>query len=304
MAEDSAAEPAGPLARAAEPAGPRARAAEPAGPRVFNGAVPEGTVHRADSGGVATLTLERGDTNALDGPSTDLLVAALDACAADRGVRAVVLTGAGRRFCAGADLSHGPRSISVVLENDGGQLPGYREPAGRIVLAMARLGKPLIAAVNGDAVGGGATISLAADLRFVADTARFGFPFTRLGVCPEGASTYFLPRLVGAGRANDWLLSGRLIPADEAERSGLANRVLPAAQVVPAAQAYARQLAETTSAAAVAVTRALLAAAPTSAVQASDAESREIVGLAHGADCVEGVGAFLERRPPRFAPPG
>ena len=260
----------------------------------------DGIVHRTVEGGVATLTIERGDTNAMDGPSTDRLVATLDACAADAEVRVVVLTGAGRRFCAGADLSHGPRSISVVLEDDGGLRPGYREPAGRIVLAIERLGKPLIAAVNGDAVGGGATISLAADLRFVADTARFGFPFTRLGVCPEGASTYYLPRLVGQGRANDWLLSGRLIGAEEAGRAGLANRVLPAEEVLPAALAYARELAANTSPSAVSVTRALLAAAPATPVEASDAESREIIGLAYGADCEEGVAAFLERRPPRF----
>jgi enoyl-CoA hydratase/carnithine racemase len=263
----------------------------------------DGAVHRTVEDGVATLTIERGDTNAMDGASTDRLVAALAGCSADPEVRVVVLTGAGRRFCAGADLTHGPRSLSVVLESDGGQEPGYREPAGRIVLAIGRLGKPLIAAVNGDAVGGGATISLAADLRFVADSARFGFPFTRLGVCPEGASTYYLPRLVGLGRANDWLLSGRLIGADEAERAGLANRVLPAAEVLPAAQAYARELAATTSPAAVAVTRALLASAPGTPLEASDAESRAIVKLAYEPDCVEGVGAFLERRPPRFAAP-
>lgn len=260
-----------------------------------------GVVHRSVEDGVATLTLERGTTNAMDGASTDLLVAALDACAVDPGVRVVVMTGAGRRFCAGADLTHGPGSIRVILEGDGGNESGYREPAGRIVLAIERLGKPLIAAVNGDAVGGGATISLAADLRFVADTARFAFPFTRLGVCPEGASTYYLPRLVGLGRAKDWMLSGRLIAADEAERTGLANRVLPAAEVLPAALAYAHELAATTSPAAVAVTRALLSSAPATPLQASDAESREIVALAYGADCAEGVGAFLERRPPRFA---
>jgi enoyl-CoA hydratase/carnithine racemase len=261
-------------------------------------------VHRAVKGGIATLTIDRGDHNALDGAFTDRLVAALDSCATDPEVRVVVLTGAGRRFCAGADLTHGSRSISVILETDGGLEPGYREPAGRIVLAIGRLGKPLIAAVNGDAVGGGATISLAADLRFVADDARFGFPFTRLGVCPEGASTYYLPKLVGLGRANDWLLSGRLVDAREAERAGLANRVLPAAEVLPAAQAYARNLVATTSPAAVAVTRALIAADPGTPVEASDAETREIVVLAGEPDCVEGVGAFLQCRAPRFAAPG
>ncbi|MDT7676468.1 MAG: hypothetical protein QOD82_4370, partial [Pseudonocardiales bacterium] len=200
----------------------------------------------------------------------------------------------------GADLTAGPASIRAELVADGAAAPGYREPAGRVTVRMTGLTKPVIAAVNGDAVGGGATITLAADLRFAADTARFGFPFTRLGVCPEGASTYFLPRLVGPSRAADWLLSGRLVGAAEVERAGLVNRVLPAGEVLAAAQEYARELAATTSPAAVAATRALLGAGPGTVVEASDAESRAIVALAAGPDCEEGVAAFLQRRPPRF----
>ncbi|HTK67936.1 MAG TPA: enoyl-CoA hydratase-related protein [Pseudonocardia sp.] len=260
-----------------------------------------GAVHRSVEGGVATLTLDRGGRNTLNGPYADLIAEALDGCRDDPEVRVVVLTGLGRYFCVGADLSLGPASIRIHLVEDRGGAAEYREPAGRVVMAMGRLGKPLIVAVNGDAVGGGATISLAADLRFAADTARFSFPFTRLGVCPEGASTYYLPRLVGLGKASEWLLSGRLIGAEEAERSGLVNRVLPAVDVLPAAQAYARELAVTTSATAVAVTRALLAADAATPVEASDAESREIARLADRPDCLEGVAAFLERRPPRFS---
>lgn len=262
-----------------------------------------GAVHRGVEDGVATLTLERGRHNTLNGPYADLIAEAIDGCRDDPAVRAVVLTGLGRYFCVGADLSLGPASIRIQLVEDRGGAAEYREPAGRVVLAIGRLGKPLIAAINGDAVGGGATISLAADLRFAADTARFSFPFTRLGVCPEGASTYYLPRLVGLGNASDWLLSGRLIAADEAERAGLVNRVLPAADVLPAALAYARELVATTSATAVAATRALLAADAATAVEASDAESRTIVGLAEQSDCLEGVAAFLERRPARFTDP-
>jgi enoyl-CoA hydratase/carnithine racemase len=259
-----------------------------------------GEIHRADRAGVATLTLARGRYNALTGAFADQLVAALDGCDTDSAVRVIVLTGAGPSFCVGADLTRGPASIRTELVADGAAAPGYREPAGRVTVRMTGLTKPVIAAVNGDAVGGGATITLAADLRFAADTVRFGFPFTRLGVCPEGASTYFLPRLVGPSRAADWLLSGRLVGAAEAERTGLVNRVLPAGEVLAAAQEYARELAATTSPAAVAVTRALLAAAPTTAVEASDAETLAIVALAAGADCEEGVAAFLRHRPPSF----
>jgi enoyl-CoA hydratase/carnithine racemase len=259
-----------------------------------------GTVHREDHAGVSTLTLERGRHNALTGAFADQLVAALSECDADPAVRVIVLTGAGPSFSVGADLTAGPASIRALLAADGGGTPNYREPAGRATVRMAALGKPVIAAVNGDAVGGGATVTLAADLRLAADTARFSFPFTRLGLCPEGASTYFLPRLVGPSRAADWLLSGRLIGAAEAERTGLANRVLPAGELLGAAQEYARELAASTSPAAVAVTRALLAAGPGTVVEASDAESRAIVALAAGADCAEGVAAFLQRRPPRF----
>jgi enoyl-CoA hydratase/carnithine racemase len=260
----------------------------------------QGTVHRADHAEVATLTLGRGRFNAITGAFADQLVTALGECGADPAVRAIVLTGAGRSFSVGADLTAGPASIRAELVADGAAAPGYREPAGRVTVRMAGLGKPVIAAVNGDAVGGGATITLAADLRFAADTARFGFPFTRLGVCPEGASTYFLPRLVGPSRAADWLLSGRLVGAAEAERAGLVNRVLPAGEVLAAAQEYARELAATTSPAAVAATRVLLTAGPGTVVEASDAESRAIVALAAGPDCEEGVAAFLQRRPPRF----
>jgi enoyl-CoA hydratase/carnithine racemase len=202
----------------------------------------------------------------------------------------------------GADLGDGPAALRDLIAADGGGRPGYQEPAGRVTAAIARLGVPVVAAVNGDAVGGGATIALAADVRFAADTARFAFPFTRLGVCPEGASTYYLPRLVGAGVAADWLLSGRLVDAAEALRCGLVSRVLPATEVVPAALAWAADLAARTSPVAVARTRALLRAAPPTPAAASVAESAAIVELAAGPDCPEGIDAFLRRRPPRFAP--
>jgi enoyl-CoA hydratase/carnithine racemase len=259
-----------------------------------------GQVRRRLDGAVLTLTLDRGERNALVGPLADELVEALRAGDADPRVRAIVLTGAGAAFSAGADLGAGPDALRRVLAADGADRPGYREPAGRITAAMATVGVPVVAAVNGDAVGGGATIVLGADVRFAADSARFGFPFTRLGVCPEGASTYLLPRLVGIGRATEWLLSGRLVDAAEALASGLVTRLLSTADVLQAAQEWAADLAARTSPAAVATTKRLLAVAR-SQEATSAAESRAIVELIGGPDCPEGVAAFLERRPPRFA---
>lgn len=262
----------------------------------------DGTVRCEVADGVATLTLDRPPRNALTIGLADRLVAALHRCGDDPDVRALVLTGAGPTFCAGADLSDGPESLRRLLAEDGAPHPGYREPAGRVTAAISRLHVPVVAAINGDAVGGGATIPLAADVRFAAGTARFAFPFTRLGVCPEGASTYHLPRLVGPGVAADWLLSGRLFGAEEARAHGLVSRLLPVADLVPAAQAWAALVAQRTSPTAVARTRALLAAAPRSAAEASEAESAAIVELAGHADCPEGIDAFLQRRTPRFAP--
>lgn len=188
------------------------------------------------------------------------------------------------------------------MVRDGGYTdPNYREPAGRITLAMNAMRVPIVAAVNGDAVGGGTTIILAADVRFAAESARFGFPFTRLGVCPEGGSTHLLPRLVGPSRAADWLLSGRTFDAAEAGAAGLVSRVLPADQVLTTATDYATALAARCSPQAVAVTRQLLRTPASDLISASDAESRAITILAARPDCAEGVAAFLDRRQPDFA---
>ncbi|MFD2420149.1 enoyl-CoA hydratase-related protein [Amycolatopsis pigmentata] len=261
----------------------------------------EELVRREDDGGVATLWLSRGPRNALDAELLAALVEAMAGADADPDIGALVLTGNGRTFSVGADLSTGPTAVRDLMAGLGGYGgKEFREPAGRTTLRMAALSVPVIAAVNGDAIGGGATVLLAADVRFAADSARFGFPFTRLGLCPEGASTFFLPRLVGASRASDWLLSGRLIDAAEALSAGLVSRVLPAGEVLAEAQTYAREMVAHTSPSAVAATKALLAAGPADPRTASDAESRTIAELAAAPDGLEGVAAFLDRRPPRF----
>jgi enoyl-CoA hydratase/carnithine racemase len=262
----------------------------------------DGEVHFGVDAGTATLVLDRSPGNTLTGGFADALVEALDAASRDERVRAVVVTGAGSAFSIGADLTQGPDALRRLVEEDGGDRSGYREPAGRVTAAMARLDVPVVAALRGDAVGGGATIALGADLRFGATGMRIGFPFTRLGVSPEGASTYLLPRLVGAGRAADWLLSGRLVTADEAVQTGFLNAVVPADYVVPYAHEWTATIVGKTSPSAVAATRALLRAAPPDPDAASDAESRTIRRLIGEPDCAEGVAAFLERRRPDFAP--
>jgi enoyl-CoA hydratase/carnithine racemase len=260
---------------------------------------------RHDAEGVATLSLDRGAHNALDAAFLHTLVDALSACDDDPDIGAIVLTGKGKSFSVGADLSAGSTAVRDLLAGLGAYdgTVGYREPAGTTTLRMTDLAVPVIAAVNGDAVGGGATVLLAADVRFAADTARFSFPFTRLGLSPEGGSTYLLPRLVGPSRAADWLLSGRLIDAAEALAAGLVSRTLPEDEVLAVAQAYARDLVAHTAPTAVAVTRALLAARPGDLITASDAESTAIAGLAASPDGLEGVAAFLDRRPARFTTP-
>jgi enoyl-CoA hydratase/carnithine racemase len=260
------------------------------------------------AGGIAVLTLNRPERrNAFRVHMLAEVESALARADADSEVRALVVTGAGTVFSVGADLS-GPDTLRLAMEEDqdGHTAIGYREPAGRITERIFAMRIPVIGAVNGDAVGGGATILAAMDLRFAAETARFGFVFTRRGVVPEGASSWFLPRLVGLGRATDWLVSGRVFPAAEALAAGYVSRLLPAAGVLPAALDYAQQFVTATSPRSVALTRRLLAsawAAPDPA-SAARAESAFYADLVDSPDAKEGVTSFLERRLPSFTSTG
>ena len=190
---------------------------------------------------VGLLTLNRPSRrNALSLPLMGEFEDVLARVDGNRDLRSLVVTGAGDSFCVGADL-HGPDTLpdSIVEDRDGQTVSGFREPAGRVTERIFRLRIPVIGAVNGDAVGGGATILAGMDYRVAADDARFGFVFTRRGVSPEGASTWFVPRLVGAGRATDWLLSGRIFDAAEALDAGFVARIVPKAEVLDAALEYA-----------------------------------------------------------------
>ncbi|MFJ2830540.1 enoyl-CoA hydratase-related protein [Streptomyces sp. NPDC087263] len=253
------------------------------------------------SGRIATVLLNRPESrNGYTIRMADEIAHALQTANTDDEVRVIVLTGAGDDFCVGADLSGG--GLGVTESDESSPAPVWTEPATRVTRELYRSDKPVIAAVRGAAVGVGATMILPADYRLAADDSRFGFVFSRRGIYPEGGSTWFLPRLVGMGRALDWMVSGRLIPAREALRSGLVSAVHPSADVLDKAYELARELVQKTAPVSVAVIRQALyrMSALDSPEPAFDLDSRLIASCAHSADAVEGVVSFLERRPPAF----
>ena len=253
--------------------------------------------------GIATITLNRPDKlNAFTNTMRLELIEAFDRIDADDAVRAVIVTGAGRAFCAGADLSAGSRTFDYAARGAVGKEEQRRDGGGTVSLRIFECKKAVIAAVNGPAVGVGATMQLPMDIRLAADGARFGFVFTRRGVVPEACSSWFLPRLVGVQQALDWVLTGRVFDAQEALEGGLVKRVLPAAELLPAARAIARDIADNTSAVSVALARQMLwhmlgAEHP---MEAHKIDSRGIQMMGRAPDAYEGVASFLEKRRPRF----
>jgi enoyl-CoA hydratase/carnithine racemase len=253
--------------------------------------------------GVATITLNRPEKlNAFTNTMRLELIAAFDRVDADDTVRAVIVTGAGRAFCAGADLSSGGQTFDYEARGAIAAGERRRDGGGTVALRIFQCRKAVIAAVNGPAVGVGATMQLPMDIRLAADGARFGFVFTRRGVVPEACSSWFLPRLVGIQQALDWVLTGRVFDAQEALAGGLVKRVLPAAELLPAARALAREIAANTSAVSVALARQMLwrmlgAEHP---MAAHRIDSRGIQMMGRSPDAYEGVASFLEKRAPHF----
>jgi enoyl-CoA hydratase/carnithine racemase len=262
------------------------------------------------AGGTATLTLHRPDRlNAFTRTMAGELVAAFDLADADDAVRVVLLTGAGRGFCAGADLAAGRTTFAgrgeAEAEADGTIAGVPRDGGGIVSLRIAASRKPVIVAVNGPAVGVGATMTLPADIRIAAETAKFGFVFARRGLVPEAASSWFLPRIVGISQAMEWVATGRVFDAAEALAGRLVSRVVPAAELMPAARALADEIAANTSAVSVTLSRRMLwsmLGQPTP-WDAHRLDSRAISVLGRGPDVAEGVESFLEKRPPRFSAP-
>jgi enoyl-CoA hydratase/carnithine racemase len=253
--------------------------------------------------GVATLTLNRPDRlNAVNTTVIKELVAAFDTADADDGVRAVILTGAGRAFCAGADLGGGGQTFGP---RDGrSDTPDeHRDGGGLVTLRIFEMKKPVIAAINGPAVGFGITLTLAMDVRIASTAARIGFVFARRGVVPEACSTWFLPRLVGIAQAAEWAYTGRVFPAEEALAGGLVSRVVAPDALLPTARALALEIAQNTSAVSVALIRQMLWRM-LGADHPREAHRIDSLGMWHtgrSADAHEGITSFLEKRPPRFA---
>jgi enoyl-CoA hydratase/carnithine racemase len=257
------------------------------------------TTEVADS--VLTITLNRPERlNAWTAQMGLEMRAALDDADADDEVRAIIVTGAGRGFCAGADLASGGDTFDARKRE--AVAGARRDNGGELTLRIFECKKPVIAAINGPAVGIGATMTLPMDIRLAADDARIGFVFARRGIIPEACSSWFLPRVVGINRAMEWVATGRVFSAQEGLEGGLLRSLHPQAELLDAARSLAREIAENTAPVSVALARQLMwrmlgAEHP---MLAHRADSRGMVARGQSADAAEGITAFLEKRPAQF----
>jgi enoyl-CoA hydratase/carnithine racemase len=263
---------------------------------------------------ILTLTLNRPDKlNAFNATMQQELIDAFDRADRDDDVRAVIVTGAGRAFCAGADLSSGADTFDrdakrgpVKRLPDGGidySDPQVRDGGGQVTLRIFKCLKPVIAAVNGAAVGIGVTMQLAMDIRIASEQARFGFVFSQRGIVPEAASSWFLPRIVGISQALEWCYTGRVFPAQEALAGRLVSRVVPADELLPAARALAQEIAAKTSPVSIALIRQMMwrMLGADDPMEAHKIDSRGIYERGRSDDVKEGVTSFLEKRLPQFS---
>jgi enoyl-CoA hydratase/carnithine racemase len=261
---------------------------------------------------ILTLTLNRPDRlNALNHRMVDELIDGFDRADADDEVRAIIVTGAGRGFCAGADLTEGDRSFDYAAQGrgpvkDDGSVDwsheAVRDVGGFLTLRIFRCLKPVIAAVNGPAVGIGATMQLPMDIRLASEDARFGFVFARRGIVPEACSSWFLPRVVGISQALQWAYSGRVFPAREALAGGLVHSLHKPDDLLPAAREIAREIAQNTSQVSVALIRQMFwrMLGADHPMEAHMIDSRGVYARGSSADAREGVRSFLEKRPAHY----
>src|SRR3954470_14288216 len=252
--------------------------------------------------GVLTITLNRPDRlNAFTETMMRELIEAFDRADADDDVRAVIVTGEGRGFCAGADLGGGGATFDAS-QREGSADGAHRDGGGRVTLRIYECLKPVIAAINGPAVGVGITMTLPMDVRLVADGAKIGFVFARRGIVPEACSSWFLPQIVGISQAMEWVATGRVFDAQEAEAGGLVRSVHPRDELLSAAYALAREIADNTAPVSVALARrmmwTMLGAGHPMAAHRADSHAMFLRGQSD--DVREGVMSFLEKRPAEF----
>lgn len=265
---------------------------------------------------VLLLTMNRPERlNAFNSQMQREFLEALDHADTDDEIRVVVVTGEGRGFCAGADLSKGAETFDYDNQaeeakadrasNEGrqeGSNAWLRDGGGLLSLRIYEFNKPIIAAINGPAVGVGVTMTLPMDIRIASTQARIGFVFSRRGIVPEACSSYFLPRVVGVSKALEWAYSGKVFDADEALRGGLVRSVHEPEDLLPTARAIASEIAENTSAISVTMIRHMMwrMLGADHPMEAHKVDSRGIFHLGRGADAREGVVSFLEKRPADF----
>src|SRR5438874_13206280 len=250
---------------------------------------------------ILTITLNRPERlNAWTATMCRELMAAFDEADADDGVGAVIVTGAGRGFCAGADLAGGGETFDWRERAQAGAPP--RDNGGEFTLRVFACTKPVIAAINGPAVGVGATMTLPMDVRLAAEDARVGFVFARRGIIPEACSSWFLPRVVGISRAMEWVATGRVFPAQEALEAGLVRSLHASEELIGAARALATEVVENAAPVSVALARRLMwrMLGADHPMAAHRADSRGMLARGQSADAVEGVTSFLEKRPAQF----
>jgi enoyl-CoA hydratase/carnithine racemase len=253
------------------------------------------------AGHVLTITLDRPDRlNAFTPTMARELIEAFDRADADDDVRAVIVTGEGRGFCAGADLEAGGSTFDQRDRATDGEVP--RDGGGVVALRIFESTKPVIAAINGPAVGVGITMTLPMDIRMAADDARMGFVFSRRGIVPEACSSWFLPRIVGIGQAMEWAATGRVFDAQEALAGGLVRSLHPGAELLGAARELAAEIAENAAPVSVALARRLMwnMLGADHPMAAHRADSRAMFSRGQSADVREGVTSFLEKRPAQF----
>ena len=251
---------------------------------------------------VLLITLNRPEIlNAFNRDMMAEMIDALNKADADDNVRAIIVTGAGRGFCAGADLSAGGNTFNAEARDD--REDGlHRDGGGRVTLRIFECKKPIIAAINGAAVGIGATMTLPMDIRLCSTKAKFGFVFARRGIVPEACSSYFLPRVVGISQALEWCYSGRVFPGDEALAGGLVRSVHEPDDLLTAAKVIAREIVDNTSAVSVTLIRQMMwkMLGADHPMEAHKIDSRGIYFAGKAADAKEGVESFLEKRTAKF----